>query len=380
MRCITGHVEAILVGSGWHPSLFRAEMEELSKARPYRFGTRVVLAASDNDFLKNLERSATLDECLNPFGLTTESTTLENVIEGWIQDNNQKLKPGKSIAVRWMRIEGGISGVNGQKLAMYCGEILKKTGWEINLESPDVELMIVLDGVSEHIFWGKRLFSEHPRNGWVQRAATERPFFKPVSLDPRLARVALNLVIEDSNQIICDPMCGTGGVLLEGVLLEQQMVGIDLDEEMVLGSKRNLEWLLEDKKNANLHMVFHGNAVNMAELLRKNQIKIGGLVFDPPYGKNAWKSEDTWELFTNVLKNSRTADGIQINSRLACFLPILPKINGIDESISEDLDLGNFSTQQLRLIFEESGWEIISMHAIPIHKSLARMLIFANSK
>ncbi len=263
---------------------------------------------------------------------------------------------------------------------MYCGEILNKMGWEINLESPDVELMIILDGASEHIFWGKRLFSEHPRNGWVQRAATERPFFKPVSLDPRLARVALNLVIGDPNQIICDPMCGTGGVLLEGALLNQQMVGIDLDEEMVLGSKRNLEWLLEDQKNANLQMVFHGNAVNMAELLRKKQIKIGGLVFDPPYGKNAWKSEDTWNLFTNVLKNSRTADGIQINSRLACFLPILPKINGINEPIVGDLDLGNFTTQQLRLTFKESGWEIISMHAIPIHKSLARMLIFAISK
>ena len=47
MRCITEDVEAILVGSGWHPSLFRYEMETLSKSKPYRFGTRVVLASSD---------------------------------------------------------------------------------------------------------------------------------------------------------------------------------------------------------------------------------------------------------------------------------------------------------------------------------------------
>ena len=33
-------------------------------------------------------------------------------------------------------------------------------------------------------------------------------------------------------------MCGTGGVLLEGALLNQQMVGIDLD----------MKWLKEAKK------------------------------------------------------------------------------------------------------------------------------------
>ena len=137
MRCITEDVEAILVGSGWHPSLFRYEMEILSKSKPYRFGTRVVLASSDYDFLKSLERSATLDECLFPFGLTTDVSTLEDVIKGWIEDNDLEFGNRKSIAVRWIRIEGGISGVNGQKLAMFCGGILSKMGWKIDLESPD---------------------------------------------------------------------------------------------------------------------------------------------------------------------------------------------------------------------------------------------------
>ena len=62
--------------------------------------------------------------------------------------------------------------------------------------------MIILDGISEHIFWGERKNSKHPREGWVQRVATERPFFKPISLDPRLARVALNFVIRDAEKII----------------------------------------------------------------------------------------------------------------------------------------------------------------------------------
>ena len=379
MRCIAEHVQAILVGSGWHPSLFRTEMEILCKKRPFRFGKRVMLVDSPYDFFGDLNRSATLDECLSPFGLTTDISSLENVLEGWINDNNLEYIEGESVAVRWLRIEGGISGINGQKLAIFCGDVLKKKGWNINLESPNVELMIVIDGISEHIFWGKRNISNHPRDGWVQRVATERPFFKPISLDPRLARVALNFVIRDSEDIICDPMCGTGGVLLEGALLNQPMVGIDLDIEMVNGTKQNLDWLKTYTGEVESQQVYHGNALDIVELLENKGVQINGLVFDPPYGKNAWKSEKRQGLFLDVLKNSRKAKGINSNSKLVCFLPIKPGIQGINEPIIGDIDLGDYSTIQLKSQFNQSGWEIISMHAIPIHGSLARMLIYANA-
>ncbi len=56
MRSIAEHVQAILVGSGWHPSLFRSEMEILCRNRPFRFGTRVMLVDSNYDFFENLNR------------------------------------------------------------------------------------------------------------------------------------------------------------------------------------------------------------------------------------------------------------------------------------------------------------------------------------
>ena len=99
--------------------------------------------------------------------------------------------------------------------------------------------MIILDGISEHIFWGERRISKHQEKVGFKELLP-KTIFKPISLDPRLARVALNLVIRDTGKIICDPMCGTGGVLLEGALLNQQMVGIDLDIEMVKGTKENI--------------------------------------------------------------------------------------------------------------------------------------------
>lgn len=379
MRCITERVQAILVGSGWHPSLFRIEMEILCKVKPFRFGNRVVLVDSEFDFTESLNNSATLDECLSPFGLTSDFSNLYDILEGWINDDNLKFKPGKSIAVRWIRIEGGISELNGKNLAIFCGNLLSKKGWKIDLESPDQELLLVFDGISEHLFWGNRVIPKHPRDGWNKRAATERPYFKPISLDPRLARVALNLVITDSNQIICDPMCGTGGVILEGSILNQKMIGIDLDEKMVMGTIENLKWL--DKFNRNLpnQIILHGNAINSSEILRQNKIIISGLVFDPPYGKNAWKSEKVQDLLSNVLTNIRTADGISFGSRLVSFLPISPGIHGKDEPIIKDINLGDYSTIELKSIFKKCGWKIINLYAIPIHRSLARMLIFAEA-
>ena len=52
MRCIAEHVQAILVGSGWHPSLFRSEMEILCRKRPFRFGTRVIRNIDEIDEIR----------------------------------------------------------------------------------------------------------------------------------------------------------------------------------------------------------------------------------------------------------------------------------------------------------------------------------------
>ena len=155
------------------------------------------------------------------------------------------------------------------------------------------------------------------------------------------------------------------------------MVGIDLDMEMVKGTQKNLKWLMKSHSKVPEQIILHGDATNITEILNKNNLIISGLVFDPPYGKNAWKSEKANTLFSNVLKDIRNAKGISSGSKLVCFLPIKPKIHGKDEPISGEKLLGDFSTNDLKFKFKKLGWSILSLHAIPIHGSLARMLIFA---
>ena len=72
--------------------------------------------------------------------------------------------------------------------------------------------------------------------------ANKRPFFRPVSLEPRLARAAVNIAAGTNNGFIIDPMCGTGGILIESALTGRPTLGIDFDPVMVDGCQQNIEW------------------------------------------------------------------------------------------------------------------------------------------
>ena len=81
----------------------------------------------------------------------------------------------------------------------------------------------------------------------IERRATQRPFFKPVSLEPRLARLAVNLACGPLTAGAClDPMTGTGGFTIEAILSGRSAIGIDLDEEMIQGAKRILNGLVQN--------------------------------------------------------------------------------------------------------------------------------------
>ena len=77
------------------------------------------------------------------------------------------------------------------------------------------------------------------------RSPTERPFFKPVSLEPRQARLLISLSNVKGRELkaIIDPFCGTGGIAIEGCLQDIEVLASDLDSRMVEGTISNLKWL-----------------------------------------------------------------------------------------------------------------------------------------
>ncbi|CAN5303339.1 TRM11 family methyltransferase [soil metagenome] len=94
-------------------------------------------------------------------------------------------------------------------------------------------------------------------------------------LPPKLARAMVNIargnwqkieknkekVVKSTKPVLYDPFCGSGTVLLEGLMLDLAVVGSDLDKDAVFGTQSNLDWFARTyKKNEEGPVVRQGNA------------------------------------------------------------------------------------------------------------------------
>jgi len=334
----------LVLGSGWHPALFQSEVDSLTEVVKI-LTPRIVQVNS----YSGLDDAATVDQILTQHG-SGSVISLSDSFSEWLSAN--PLNNNESIAVRWSRHGERKPGVKGIELAKEMGGVLTDASYKIELDHPEQVIELLIDG--EELYWGIPLLKEPPRKGWKERVATQRPFFKPVSLDPRHARLMLNLAGRKGP--LLDPMCGTGGVLIESASSGVESIGVDLDPEMVAGTLQNLEWCAAKAR------VLCGDATRLSEL------DISGIrmvCFDPPYGRNAWRSDSTPELFSSVLDslNSVCID----DAVMCCMLPSTP---------DGDLIMG-MEWQDIENLFSSTGWKIDGDWFIPVHASLGRRLVRA---
>lgn len=74
----------------------------------------------------------------------------------------------------------------------------------------------------------------------------DRPRRDPKSgmLPPKLAQIMINLACSGKKGgLIYDPFCGSGTVLMEGMLMGYNVIGSDLSEKAIKDSEENIEWL-----------------------------------------------------------------------------------------------------------------------------------------
>jgi tRNA G10 N-methylase Trm11 len=94
---------------------------------------------------------------------------------------------------------------------------------------------------------------------------SKRDFEKPCRdakvgmLPPKLAQILINLAGPDV-ETIYDPFCGTGTVLMEGLLTGKTVVGSDIDSKLVDYSQRNCEWLEKEYETSAEYKVFTRDA------------------------------------------------------------------------------------------------------------------------
>jgi tRNA G10 N-methylase Trm11 len=95
---------------------------------------------------------------------------------------------------------------------------------------------------------------------------SERDYGKPERridrgiLPPKLARIMLNLSGLPPGRQVLDPFCGSGILLVEGLLLGYRMTGVDVDPEAIDSSKKNLKWAREQYGRLSECRVLQGDA------------------------------------------------------------------------------------------------------------------------
>jgi len=365
-----------LIGSGLHPLLFRAEIQALTGPIEI-INPRVLYIPLTESSLERLSRAALLDEVLSDSGRywvnpQASQEDLSQKIADWAQKN----LPEGSFAVRTRRLGVGIPGFSRSTIDKEVGAQVSSKSRPVDLENPENIISVVISGPEDGpihrddigqnspiVVWGLN----HPywkRESYSGRAPTERPFFQPISLDPRQARLLISLAhrrTSETNTVI-DPFCGTGGIAIEAALQGIETLASDLDSRMVEGTLENLasfgvEATVEVCDVSRIHSLWGSR-------------KGCSFVFDPPYGRSSWTSGKDMDPFFEALSAAHRIDS---EGTLSTMLPTTPE--ALQATPSDDVEVMGMPWSELEPMIIERGWKPVLRTPVRVHSSLARMVV-----
>ncbi|WP_079991587.1 THUMP domain-containing protein [Halobaculum gomorrense] len=181
-----------------------------------------------------------------------------------------------TVAVR-ARVLRDSAAVSTSEVERECGSALVARGFAVDLDDPDHTLRVLFADGACLVGW---VVAESVRD-FSARRPTDRPFFQPGSMAPMDARAYANLAGAGPGARVLDPMCGTGGVLIEAGLVGSDVVGNDAQAKMAHGARENLAHYLGGSGVD--RVVIRGDATDLA--LRTDAVD--GVVFDAPYGRQS---------------------------------------------------------------------------------------------
>ncbi|MFB6115189.1 MAG: methyltransferase domain-containing protein [Candidatus Nanohalobium sp.] len=239
---------------------------------PSREG-RIAFTESEPDQLKRLALTHEVTEKL-------ARTTLEKLETDY--------RPKGSFAVRAKDLT---DRDRKEEVEKRLGKKLSTEENTVDLERPDETVKAYI--LEDEVVIGK-LVLDIDRGLFEKRKNQERPFSSPVSLDPVLARVLVNLSEASAGETVLDPFCGTGGILIEAGLCGIGVLGLDIKEEMVKGARENLE-----EYGIIAHDIRQEEASDALEVFGN---EFSAVITDLPYGKASKMTGEYLDDFEEILE------------------------------------------------------------------------------
>ncbi|PSP27469.1 TIGR01177 family methyltransferase [Halobacteriales archaeon QH_2_65_14] len=200
-----------------------------------------------------------------------------------------------TVAVRAVDVRA-TTGIDTQAVERELGTVLVDRGFEVDLDRPDNELRALFAAGDVGRTCALGWLAVESKRDYGTRQPGDRPFFQPGSMDPMLACALANVAGARPRATVLDPMCGTGGILLEAGLVGARVVGLDRQEKMVRGSRTNLDAFLSD----GWHVV-QGDASAIPIATGA----VDAVVFDTPYGRQSKIAGELDDLVCATLREAR---------------------------------------------------------------------------
>ncbi|MEN2974287.1 MAG: RsmD family RNA methyltransferase [Candidatus Caldarchaeales archaeon] len=183
------------------------------------------------------------------------------------------LSPDSRIAVRGFSYGG--ASIDKNYLEKKLGSKIVEEIPFLRVDLMNPEYIIVFIASPERTYLGI-LVNVKPKKFFYPRAAGRRPFSIPPAMQPDLSRCLINLSRTRLGGRILDSFAGTGGIMIEGILLGYEVYGVELKKWIAKGALKNLKHFTPSLEN-----IIVGDARNL--MFRRC---FDSIVTDPPYGRS----------------------------------------------------------------------------------------------
>jgi len=311
--------------SGENPTLPFAELECVGKVIDQRLQVAVVESPVP-ELATRLAMTHVVSEYL---GVCEPSVTS---FSGLLRD--LAIETRQSFAGRAKKVHGSCLTRNSCSQREFERLIGTMISGPVSLKKPEIEYRAVLS--EDRCYFGKVIFRVD-RGRFDDRNPGRRDFFHPGVMMPRMARTLINLTCVQSGDVMLDPFCGTGGILIEAEMLGLWAAGSDFDPVMASGSRQNItnsDLLLAD-----------------AACLPFSNRSIDAVVTDFPYGQSV------------CIRKTNTMDDLY-DGALAEICRVLK--TGRRAVVVTHRDISGIAGQRMT---------ILQQHEQRVHKSLTRRIL-----
>lgn len=244
----------------------------------------------------------------------------------------------ESFAVRVKRFNTDIDTVDTEKKigSLILNEL---DNIKVNLNKPKSYIRVIINNNKFYVAIRRFILD---KKHFENIKPHKRPFFYPGSMSPKLARCMVNLSRVKNNDLLLDPFCGTGGILIEAGMIGAKVIGSDINWKMKNGTGINLEYC-----NIKDYKVYHLDVRDLEMFERVNAV-----VTDPPYG---------------ISTSTGDIDGDEIYGEF---------FKSIYKNMADNAFLCMASPHYVDLNFyiNQFGFELVEQYHIKMHRSLTRVI------